>query len=237
MKTSTSVPTQELSLAITIFTNCNTTIRALKCSRFPASLVCHGVTARQHSQGKQGAGQSRQRGRRIICSVFLQALAGIIHSRSERITISPAPATLKKEAAGFALPIAVGMLAGLRGRYQNRLTSFQIPCLFEGANMGWYIYPAHLAAGIFLANGVPHFVNGISGNRFQTPFASPPGVGESSPLVNVIWGMVNFVIGWVLLFAVGNFTGGLNMDTSVFALGVFLCGVGLSWHFGRVRNR
>ena len=103
--------------------------------------------------------------------------------------------------------------------------------------MKWYIYLAHLGAGISLANGVPHFVNGISGHRFQTPFASPPGVGESSPVVNVIWGMVNFVIGCILLFLVGDFTGGLNMDTSVFVLGVFLCGVGLSRHFGRVRNR
>ena len=103
--------------------------------------------------------------------------------------------------------------------------------------MEWYIYLAHFGAGILFTNGVPHLVNGISGHRFQTPFALPLGVGESSPLVNVIWGMVNFMIGCVLLFLVGNFTGGFNMDTSVFVLGVFLCGVGLSWPFGRERNR
>jgi hypothetical protein len=49
--------------------------------------------------------------------------------------------------------------------------------------MPWYFYLAHLFAGGFLANGVPHFVNGISGN-IQTPFASPPAVG-ASPLINV----------------------------------------------------
>ncbi len=64
--------------------------------------------------------------------------------------------------------------------------------------MTWYVYLAHFGAGIFLANGVPHFVNGISGHKFQSPFASPPGVGESSPLVNVIWGMINFVISFIL---------------------------------------
>ena len=54
--------------------------------------------------------------------------------------------------------------------------------------MPWYDYVAHFFAGAFLANGVPHFVQGICGNKFQTPFASPRGVGKSSAIVNVIWG-------------------------------------------------
>ncbi|GAG09391.1 unnamed protein product, partial [marine sediment metagenome] len=49
--------------------------------------------------------------------------------------------------------------------------------------MAWYAYLAYFFAGVFLANGVPHFVHGISGKKFQSPFASPPAVGESSPLV------------------------------------------------------
>ena len=60
--------------------------------------------------------------------------------------------------------------------------------------MLWYDYVLHFIAGAVLANGVPHFVQGICGNKFQTPFARPRGVGESSALVNVIWGWVNFVI-------------------------------------------
>src|SRR5208337_2245093 len=55
----------------------------------------------------------------------------------------------------------------------------------------WYVYLLQFVAGLFLANGVPHFVQGISGHSFQTPFASPPGVGESSPVVNVLWGFPN----------------------------------------------
>ena len=65
--------------------------------------------------------------------------------------------------------------------------------------MAWYIAVAHFFAGTFLSNGVPHFVNGISGRRFPTPFASPPGVGLSSPTLNVVWGFANFVVGSVLL--------------------------------------
>src|SRR5258708_13526798 len=65
--------------------------------------------------------------------------------------------------------------------------------------MAWYVYIAWLFAGAFLANAIPHIVQGICGNRFQTPFASPPGVGESSAIVNVIWGFANLAIGVGLL--------------------------------------
>jgi hypothetical protein len=57
----------------------------------------------------------------------------------------------------------------------------------------WYIFLVQFVAGAFLANGVPHFVQGISGAWFQTPFASPPGIGESSPVVNVLWEFLNLV--------------------------------------------
>ena len=32
----------------------------------------------------------------------------------------------------------------------------------------WYIFLLQFVAGLFLANGVPHFVQGISGAWFQT---------------------------------------------------------------------
>ena len=53
-------------------------------------------------------------------------------------------------------------------------------------------------AGLFLANAVPHFVNGISGNRFPTPFAKPRGQGLSSPTLNVVWALVNLAAGYSL---------------------------------------
>lgn len=102
--------------------------------------------------------------------------------------------------------------------------------------MVWYAYLAYFAAGALLANAVPHFVAGISGSRFQSPFASPPGVGESSPLVNVLWGMTNLLVGWVLLFGVGEFAAGITRDCLMVFLGALATGVGLAVHFGRVRG-
>jgi hypothetical protein len=96
-------------------------------------------------------------------------------------------------------------------------------------------YLAYFAAGLLLTNGIPHFVNGISGRRFQSPFASPPGVGESSPLVNVVWGFVNFILGYLLVAGVGDFTGGLTLDSLMVGSGVILMALILAWHFGRVR--
>jgi hypothetical protein len=39
--------------------------------------------------------------------------------------------------------------------------------------VNWYEYIACFFAGMFLANVVPHFVHGISGERFPTPFTYP----------------------------------------------------------------
>src|SRR6266567_5606107 len=61
----------------------------------------------------------------------------------------------------------------------------------EEVLMAWYVYVVWLFAGALLANAIPHTVQGICGNRFQTPFASPRGAGESSAIVNVIWGFGN----------------------------------------------
>ena len=55
-------------------------------------------------------------------------------------------------------------------------------------------------AGGFLANTIPHLVNGVSGNRFPTPFAKPPGRGLSSPLVNVVWAFGNLAAFGVIVW-------------------------------------
>jgi len=83
--------------------------------------------------------------------------------------------------------------------------------------MAW-IWVADFFGGAFLANAVPHFVNGVSGRPFPTPFATPPGRGESSPVVNVLWGGLNLAAGWVLLWLVGGFQ--IRRPADVVAAGV-----------------
>lgn len=64
--------------------------------------------------------------------------------------------------------------------------------------MEWYNYIFGFLAGAFWANFVPHFVHGISGNSFPTPFARL-GIKEvSSPVVNVLWGLFNLIAGYLL---------------------------------------
>lgn len=97
-------------------------------------------------------------------------------------------------------------------------------------------YLAYFAAGAFLANGIPHFVNGISGKRFQSPFARPPGVGESAPVINVFWGLINLIVGWLLLTAVGDFDSGLTPDMLALLGGFTVAALMLGWYFGRIRS-
>ena len=103
--------------------------------------------------------------------------------------------------------------------------------------MAWYVYVAHLLAGAFLANAVPHFVNGISGRPFPSPFASPPGQGDSSPVVNVLWGTFNAGVGYLLVYRVGMFQVGHGRDALVVGLGGFLIALMLARAFGRVYER
>lgn len=64
--------------------------------------------------------------------------------------------------------------------------------------MKWYHYIACFFAGAFLANTVPHFIHGVSGDPFPSPFANPPGKGLSSPMINTLWGLLNLVVGYLL---------------------------------------
>jgi len=64
--------------------------------------------------------------------------------------------------------------------------------------MEWYQYLAAFFSGAFLSNAIPHFVKGVCGDKFPTPFSKPPGKGLSTPFVNVLWGSLNIIIGYVL---------------------------------------
>src|SRR5690348_18493137 len=99
--------------------------------------------------------------------------------------------------------------------------------------MRWYHALAYFFGGAFLANAVPHFVNGISGAPFQSPFASPPGEGLSSSTVNVLWGFFNLVVGYLLVCRVGSFEPRQTKHVVVVGLGILVMGVLLARTFGK----
>jgi hypothetical protein len=94
----------------------------------------------------------------------------------------------------------------------------------------WYQYLACFFAGMFLANVVPHFVHGISGDRFPTPFAHPPGKGLSSPTVNVLWALLNLVVGY-LLSRLGGIMSGNQLALLVLFAGVAVISTLMSVRF------
>src|SRR5580700_10185042 len=97
----------------------------------------------------------------------------------------------------------------------------------------WYHYVAYFFGGAFLANTLPHLANGVSGLPFQSPFASPPGEGLSSSMVNVLWGFFNLAVGYLLVCRVGNFN--LRKTEHVLILGAGILAISLmaAHAFGR----
>jgi hypothetical protein len=102
--------------------------------------------------------------------------------------------------------------------------------------MPWYFYLLEFLGGVFLSNGIPHFVQGISGNWFQSPFAKPPGVGESSPVVNVVWGFANLVAGALLLCYFRPMGQHSCEGWSAVWAGALVMGILMSLQFGKVRG-
>ena len=100
--------------------------------------------------------------------------------------------------------------------------------------MRWYVYVAYFFGGAFLVNALPHFINGLSGRPFPTPFASPPGQGESPALVNVLWAALNLVIAYLLISRVGVFQLRRTRDVLLVGAGGLLTAVMLSQAFGSI---
>jgi hypothetical protein len=100
----------------------------------------------------------------------------------------------------------------------------------------WYHFIAWFFGGAFLANTIPHLVNGISGSPFQSPFASPPGVGLSSATVNVLWGMFNLIVAYVLVVRVGRFDLRQTKHVAVLGLGILALALLLAHQFGKLHG-
>lgn len=90
-------------------------------------------------------------------------------------------------------------------------------------------------AGALLCNCVPHLAAGLQGLPFPTPFATPHGVGDSPPLVNVLWGFLNLLLGASL--AVRHPTPlAANLGTVALVAGALALGLFAALHFGAVRR-
>src|ERR1700730_15067699 len=92
---------------------------------------------------------------------------------------------------------------------------------------------SYFFGGIFLANAFPHFVSGMLGRPFQSPFAKPPGKGLSQSTVNVLWGFFNAVIGYLLVLRVGHFDVRSTSHVLVLAVGALLISLLSARHFGQ----
>jgi hypothetical protein len=99
--------------------------------------------------------------------------------------------------------------------------------------MNWLHTVSWFFGGIFLANALPHFVSGVLGQPFQSPFAKPPGKGLSSSTVNVLWGFANLVVAWLLLLRVGDFNICSLSCIAPAAIGALLISLMSARHFGQ----
>lgn len=104
------------------------------------------------------------------------------------------------------------------------------------AKTRWFHLVAYFFGGAFLANTIPHLVSGLSGSPFQSPFASPPGKGLSSATVNVLWGMFNLAVAYLLVIRVGRFDLRKTAHVAVLGLGALLIALRLAHHFGALHG-
>ena len=80
----------------------------------------------------------------------------------------------------------------------------------------------YFLSGLLIANGFPHFIKGVAGEKHQTPFGQP-----SDAVTNVVWGSLNFVLAWALWHYAGlyrDLTHTFRYEV-VFGLGIFLMAV------------
>jgi len=103
--------------------------------------------------------------------------------------------------------------------------------------MPWYFYLFDFVSGLFLANGVPHFVQGVSGYLLHSPYGDPPGAGDSSLLSNTLWGFANLTVGFVLLLFFRPQGSAAAVGWILVALGALQAAGWPSSYFSTVRSR
>lgn len=86
-------------------------------------------------------------------------------------------------------------------------------------------------AGMFLINGIPHLVKGISGQTHMTPFNKVSSAG-----VNIIWAFVNIYFGLLFLQMSGGRLGDLTKLDSFawsFLIGSLFMALADAWLFSK----
>jgi hypothetical protein len=104
---------------------------------------------------------------------------------------------------------------------------------------------SYFMSGVFISNSIPHIVNGTSGRKFPERFPfknssqkeTPLEAFFFSPIANVIWGVLNLSIGFVIANSVGKFRIGLTSDMLVFMIGFTATAIFLAWNMGRVHYK
>jgi hypothetical protein len=91
---------------------------------------------------------------------------------------------------------------------------------------------SYFFGGVFLSNALPHYLSGVMGRAFQTPFARPRGVGLASSTVNILWGCANLIAAYALVGRVGAFALTANEDVASLGLGFLAMGLFLARRFG-----
>ncbi len=99
--------------------------------------------------------------------------------------------------------------------------------------MEWAHDASYFFGALFLTNAIPHFVSGVMGRPFQSPFAKPPGEGLSSSTVNVLWGSFNLALAYGLICRVGDFDVRSTEHVIAFGLGTLLIALVSARLFGR----
>jgi len=99
--------------------------------------------------------------------------------------------------------------------------------------MDWLYLIVYFFGGAFLSNAIPHMASGSMGRPFQSPFAKPPGQGLSSSTVNVVWGVLNLAVAYILICRVGDFSLRSTAHAGAVGLGFLLMGLLGARHFGR----
>ena len=81
----------------------------------------------------------------------------------------------------------------------------------------WWHYLVAIPVAAFLINGIPHFVHGVSGKQFPTPFSGGAGTLDGA-VRNVFWGAGNLIVGGVLLSLIWSSVGDMALLIELVAL-------------------